>query len=54
MLKFLEKINPLNWIEKIIIKRMAKKLAKALTFANFCSIIIMVEKEIKNYTAITV
>lgn len=30
MLKFLEKINPLNWIEKIIIKRMAKKLAKAL------------------------
>ena len=30
MLKFLEKINPLNWIENFVIKRIAKKLAKAI------------------------
>jgi len=29
------------------LKNNKKKLAKALTFANFCSIINMVEKEIK-------
>lgn len=29
MFKFLEKINPLNWIEKFIIKRIAKKIVKA-------------------------
>ena len=30
MAKFLEKINPMNWIEKIIIKKMAKRIIKKL------------------------
>lgn len=30
MTKFLEKINPLNWIENFIIKRLAKKVIKML------------------------
>lgn len=29
MFEWFEKINPLNWVEKFIIKRIAKKLAKA-------------------------
>ena len=30
MFAFLEKINPMNWIEKIIIKKMAKRIIKKL------------------------
>lgn len=29
MLKFLEKINPLNWIENFVVKRLIKKVTKA-------------------------
>jgi len=28
MFKFLEKINPLNWIENFVIKRLVKKVTK--------------------------
>ena len=28
MLKFLEKINPLNWIENFVVKRLIKKVTK--------------------------
>ena len=30
MFAFLEKINPLNWIEGFVIKRIAKKMKKAI------------------------
>lgn len=29
MFNFLEKINPLNWIENFVIKRLVKKVTKA-------------------------
>lgn len=30
MFEWFEKINPLNWVEKFIIKRIAKKMKKAI------------------------